>query len=419
MSHASLTPLTHLPTAAGDDAVADFISALLNAGEYEPSAHGISEEFIYTHAKVHAFATEYQRRTGHAPSPDQVLKRFSDFPYSHEADVQWASFELIRHTQSRTLRSGMNKALRALVDEDPNAARSILLEAVEQMPNDQMYGSDAFDHSIYTTDPVTKCPVAGDALMEATGGIAPGNIWVVAGRTGRGKSFELLRHGLVAAQAGWDVAMFEYEMSKAECQDRLHRLAVGWEPDRAAMVGKVREFSESLAGTFTIYGNDGRSDVSINGIRSVAKPGTLILIDYIGKMPAPYGTKDAKERIDALSEQLKMIAQREGKEVPIITAAQLNRDGDEGNKDLLEAPIPSLTSVAQTDGIAMDGDLVYFIRGGNKGSRVREGRVMKYRHGPEGQRWFLDFHPEYGQITEIDGEQAFTLLQAEKASRRI
>ena len=141
-------------------------------------------------------------------------------------------------------------------------------------------------------------------------------------------------------------------------------------------------------------------------IEKVANPRTLIIIDYVGLMRTVTGARsiDDYKYAASISNTLKEIALRH--KVPILAAAQLNREAEGKAK-------PSLTNFAQTDALGQDADFVYFLRG-KEGSKVRELRALKYRHGPDGQLWHVEFQPGVPSFAEISKDRAEELIELER-----
>lgn len=413
----SASPITN----SDGDAIADFISAMLNEGTYDPLAHGISNEDIYAHQRVHEFALEYQERTGHAPTPDQVTRKFADFPYSPEAETSWCGHEAFEAVRSRTLRIGLSKAAQELIDGSSDGAIQILEELLDAIPVESGKPLDASDASIYFEPPVPVCPVAGQ-INKIAGGIGAGQVWFVCARPGMGKTWDLIRHAIKAIESGWDVDFFSLEMSARMIMKRLHSVMVGLDDDPQVMKSTVEEwFAQPGRGTLRVL-DTSMINGSLSDIKRLARPNTLILIDYVSLISTPPSLSrlDQHERVERICKQLQQISVRLS--VPIIAAVQLNRQAEapkgsasqrlRGNAGFELGGPPSLSDIAESDAPAKVGDLVYFIRA-RRGSRVREYRVLKHRHGPDGQVFYVDFRPTHSVFAEISSERARSIMDTE------
>jgi hypothetical protein len=86
--------------------------------------------------------------------------------------------------------------------------------------------------------------------------------------------------------------------------------------------------------------------------------------------------------------------------VPIVTAAQVNRNG-------LGKETQGLGDIAGTDRIGQDADLVINVQQFSKS--VLSMTVVKFRHGPSGNRFYLKFDPNMGVMEEITFEDAVNM----------
>lgn len=409
----SKTVLAAVPTTpvqdTAEDPVADLISALLNDGIYDLAAHGLDPAKMIGHAKVHAFCTEYQQVTGTAPSPGEVLARFSDFPYNPAANLRWAVHQAQLHFMTVSVNRALTRMAQSMVDADPLGALSLMTQTVESTRLvSQVQPALVGDTSFYFEDPTPSCPVFGATLMKHTGGIVPGSIWYVASRPGRGKSWDLLNHALTAVENGWNARLFSLEMSARQMQFRAHTIITGGDMDMYSRARKVAQWNaEVRTGELEIY-DPSHLRCDLTSIESLASPNTLFLVDYIGLMRTPEGERGVADHrnIAANSQGLKELALR--RDIPIIAAAQLNRSAEEGKG----SHRPSLNDLGGTDALGQDGDVVYFIRG-HKGSRVRESYLLKNRLGPEGFAWYTEFNPSTGRFPEITQHKAEAILSTE------
>lgn len=382
---------------------AQFISALIDTGIYIPGIYGVRSEQIIGHKPVHEFCMKYQE-VSHGAPPIHILKeRFAQFPYIAEANPVWAASVLSDAHTNRILRQTMSKASASLAEDANDQAISILQEGLSRIQPAVGMGIDATDLTLLEDmGELETCPVPQGMLHSTTGGIASGDMWIVAARLGVGKSWRLIQHAVAAAEGGWDVAFFSLEMPAKSVLDRIHRVALKqWrEPWVNLELDQRSEMLEEWAqdsGTISVYDpTKGRCDASV--LSAIASEKTLIIIDYIGLMHTTSGARAIEDwrAMATISNQVKEVALSQN--VPIIAAAQINRAG--GNSDRS----PGTEHLAQSDALGQDADAVITLKQHSK--RVLVNSLTKYRHGESGAKWFTQFEPARGLLGDLSISKA-------------
>jgi len=377
---------------------AQFISALLDTGSYIPGIYGVRSEQIVGHRPVHEFCLRYQEISNTAP-PVHVLKdKYPSFPYIAEVNAVWAASVLSEAHTNRVLRQTMARASASLAEDANDEAIGILQDGLSKIQPAVGFGVDATDLTILEEmGELELCPVPQGMLSAATGGIASGDMWIVAARLGIGKSWRLIQHAVTAAEGGWDVAFFSLEMPAKSVLDRIHRVALKhWkEPWINLSLDKRSEMLESWAentGTISVYDpSKGRCDASV--LSSIASDKTLVIVDYIGLMHTTSGSRAIEDwrAMATISNQVKEVAL--SRNVPIIAAAQINRAG--GNSDRS----PGTEHLAQSDALGQDADAVITLKQFSK--RVLVNSLTKYRHGESGAKWYTQFEPSRGLLGDL------------------
>jgi replicative DNA helicase len=260
--------------------------------------------------------------------------------------------------------------------------------------------------------------VAGRALMDATGGIKPGELWYVGALSNVGKSWELARHAVEAVAHGWDVVMFSLEMGgRRLILKRIHQIMIGHdEPNvakRKVLVAKWKAIPGR--GELKVIDPSIESVIDNRIIESYAKPNTLLIVDHVGLMYTTKGNASIEDHsfAAAISDRLKQTAL--SREVPILAAAQLNASAEESAKakNDTERKRPVLTMLAQSIALGQSADVVYFLRGAAESS-IREGRMVKNRDGEFAHPWWLHFRPGQGSFTEITVDRARMMIALER-----
>ena len=203
-----------------------------------------------------------------------------------------------------------------------------------------------------------------DAL---TGGWRGGQLVVLAGRPGTGKSATMLHFARAAAASGVPVCIFSLEMPAGQLAGRM--LVGGSGVDSQAFrVGSVDttgwsqlEQAGAELSAIPVYLND-RANITIGAIRSQCKAMTrrgrcgMVIIDYLQLLDtASRNTNSTREReIAAASRSAKLLAKE--LDVPVILLSQLSRKVEERADKT-----PLLSDLRESGAIEQDADMVVFI----------------------------------------------------------
>lgn len=243
------------------------------------------------------------------------------------------------------------------------------------------------------------------------GGMRPGNLIVLAGPSGGGKTALALNCAVTAAAQGAGVAMFSLEMDREEISDRLISIAGKIDgrvlrrdfenPDARF---KIRQSVSLLADNPIIFVHDETSP-SIKSVRSelkrlMAKESIgLVIVDYIQLVEGSIRKGSTRaEDVGHITRGLKRMASE--LKVPVIALSQLNRDSAKDNRP------PELHDLRESGSIEQDASLVamiHFTRRYDTGAGVDTGDldllIRKQRNGPVGSI-SLEFHAPSGLFDE-------------------
>jgi len=389
-----------------------FISALLSSGRYTPDSYGIRDGQFMAMRMVHEFCRRYQEKANEAPPVHLVAEKYPSFIYTPDVSPAWAAHELHQAWKTRQLHKAMANAGYALQEDQIDSALSGLRTALGGLTSLTGKGSLATDLTyLEDQNEVARCPVslsssgiAGGlgALQRATDGIAPGHLWYIAARMGVGKSWRLLEPAVAAAEANWPVIIHSLEMPTRTVKDRIHRIALRntysghWDDitvdERRTL---LEQWSENAADIEIHDQSDGPCDASV--VAAAADTGALVIIDYVGLMHTTSGQRSMEDwrAASIISNELKAAALEH--DVPVISAAQVNRTGD-------SVAEPSTVHLAQSDALGQDADLVLTLRPYSR--RVLLNYLAKNRHGPNGLKWHSRFEPALGRFNDLTPDAA-------------
>lgn len=195
------------------------------------------------------------------------------------------------------------------------------------------------------------------------GGLRDGQIAVIGGRPGAGKSVLLTQIATNIAERGEGALVVSLEMMKEEIADRLTRT-------RAA---------DQLA-AMPLYFIDSTSDLGVicSLIRVACRRHKIgvIAIDYLQLAEVPTGKNENRERqIATISRRLKRLAMDLQK--PVIVGSQLNRESTKRGK-------PSLADLRESGSIEQDADIVILLSKSDDGPETTID-IAKQRGGSLGE----------------------------------
>ncbi len=228
------------------------------------------------------------------------------------------------------------------------------------------------------------------------GGFQKGNLYVVAGRPGMGKTAMLVLIAKAAAKGGHGVGIISLEMDDVQLVGRAvaddagvsaHKLSVGGfdDSDLHNLIGAISGLHD-----LPIFVNDTPA-LSLNEIRAEARLMVrrdnvgILLVDYLQLM-SEKGQENRAAEISTIARGLKNLAKE--LQIPVVALAQLNRSV-ESRPDKR----PQLSDLKESGGIEEASDVVAFIhRPEYYGITVDEDNrstagmaeilVKKNRHGP-------------------------------------
>ena len=261
---------------------------------------------------------------------------------------------------------------------------------------------------------ITGLPTGFERLDKMTAGMHPGDLIIIAGRPGMGKTAFALNVAMNASRLRKKSAVvFSLEMPKEQLANRLlcseakvdaGKLRTGylsrddW-PKLTAAAGTLSDLPIWLDDTPGLTLMELRAKT--RRLKSEHDLG-LIVIDYLQLMRAGTKTDSREQEISEISRSLKGMAKELG--LPVIALSQLNRGVESrGNKDKR----PQLSDLRESGAIEQDADTIMFIyrdevynqESTEKG--VAEIIVGKQRAGPTGTVKCL-FLREYTRFENLD-----------------
>lgn len=368
------------------DAIADVIE-LIDAEDYYRPAHGAIHRAI-TDLYVKGEPTDAAAVAGKLLASGD-LQRVGGAPYLFElidsvpvaASAGWYAKRIRSNAGRRRLAEAGTKmvslALNPAVEysEAVDQAGQTFYDATtrhdtgELQPLSALIGPtlEAISAAAENPSSVMGLPTGLADLDRLTGGLRPGQLVVVAGRPGMGKSiFGVDVARVVALRERKPVAFFALEMGEdeliqrilsAETQIPLHALRDAKHLSKTDWV-RLDEAEQEIADAPLHI--DPTPTVTMTEIRARArrlaqrKQLALIVVDYLQLMTPARRTESRQQEVADISRGMKLLAK--DLRVPVIAVAQLNR-GPEQRTDKR----PMLSDLRESGALEQDADLVIFV----------------------------------------------------------
>lgn len=231
------------------------------------------------------------------------------------------------------------------------------------------------------------------ALDDSIGGLKPGQLVVVAGRPGVGKSVLLVDFARSAVRRGKPVLLFSLEMSRNEIRKRV--LAAECEINLSRILhGGLRPYeAERLRSKWTDlrgvpFHIDDSPQTDLAAIRGAARRLqqrhglALVAVDYLQLMTSARREDSRVQEVGAISRGLKLLAKE--LELPVVAAAQLNR-----LSEMRSDKRPQLADIRESGSVEQDSDIVILLHRPDyhEPEHVRAGEIdliiAKNRNGPQ------------------------------------
>jgi replicative DNA helicase len=364
--------------------VIDDVCEIVDAGDFYNPRHGVIFDAITTLHEdgepvdavavvAHLASAGILDKVGGGPYVHELLAAVptaANAPYYAGIVAARAQLRQVIETGTKLVQYGYNSGDRD-VDEVVNLAQSALSQTVRGRRSNQILDfTEVLDETvtqILEADETTRGLSTGiGALDDVIGGLKPGQLVIVAGRPGMGKTIlgvDMLR--AAGLRRGESVLMHSLEMSKHDIQKRM--LAAEAEVNlKRIMNGSLHEHERpritaaaaKIRGCFVHI--DDTASVNLAHVRATArqieaqKGLALIVIDYLQLMDTGGDGRNRAVELGRVSSGLKVLARELN--VPIVACAQLNR-GSEARSDRR----PQLSDLRESGSLEQDADIAVLL----------------------------------------------------------
>ncbi|MFF0747421.1 replicative DNA helicase [Streptomyces sp. NPDC004111] len=394
------------------DPVADAVR-ILGEGDWSvPANEPLWEAIVRLHAAGHPTgvpAVEAElRRAGDLERAGGLL-RLSQVAAQACTAMEADHYARIIHgyAEMRRYQATLVRAMQGARQADPLALPETI--AAHQAELEQLTGADPDEADLYgrfgdgledhldsLTRAVEPLAVTGLTDLDALMRLAPGQMIVVAGRPGMGKSAFALGVATATAASGRTTLLHSLEMGRAEVTNRIlaaearvafDHLRGGVDSMTAGDWDRIDRFVPDLKALPLMI--DYSSRVSPARIRSRIKQlvretgqAPLVVVDYLGLMQTDQRSsrQSLYERVTEISRELKVLASDTG--AVIIALAQLNRASEQRTDKK-----PAVSDLRDSGALEQDADAVILLhREDYYEPSTRAGEtdliVGKHRNGP-------------------------------------
>ena len=325
------------------------------------------------------------------------------YKMSDNSDLEWVEAEFSTFCRNQQVKKAILNSVSLLEMNDFESILQLISKAVNA-GEDKTVGLD-YNIDIearYREDDRNCIPFPWPVFNEITqGGYGKGDLVLVFGNPGGGKSWAITAMGAYAAALGYNVVHYSLELGEGYVGKRYDAIFSGIEVDKLHLhrkevdevVGKVKgkviikEYPPKRASFDTIeahlqqleHQNDFKPD--------------LIIIDYLDYMRTR-SRKERKEEIDDVYVAAKAFAKEKG--IPVVSPSQANRGA--AKSDIIEGD-----NAAGSYEKIMIGDIILSLARKRKDKIEGTGNwhIMKNRYGADGMTFRSRINTSNGYI-DID-----------------
>ena len=319
---------------------------------------------------------------------------------SQASDLTWVENEFTSFCKNQQMKKAIMTSVDLLNLGDYDGIRSLINSALKSGEDKNIgheYDKDV--ESRYREDDRNAIPFPWQVFNDLTqGGMGKGDLVLVFGNPGGGKSWSIIAMGAYAAALGYNVVHYSLELAEGYVGKRYDAVFTGIAVDQLDKHRtKVEETISKVRGKVVIkeYPPKRASFDTINAhlqqleLQHDFKP-DLIIIDYLDYIRTK-GKKERKDEIDDVYIGAKALAAELG--IPVISPSQANRSA--AKSDIIEGD----NAAGSYDKI-MIGDIIISLARKKKDKVNGTGRwhFMKNRYGADGLTFGSKIDTSNGKI---------------------
>lgn len=388
------------------------INDILDAEMFDNPAHKwIVQEILRYFYKYHTTPSMESLQVEVKKIDNDVLKvsvveQLKDSLKATNEDREYVESEFSNFCRNQQLKKAILNSVSLLEKGDWDQIRPMIDSALKA-GQDKRIGHE-YEKDIetrYRSEQRSPIPTPWEKLNELlAGGLGLGDLGIIFGNPGGGKSWMLVNLGAIAVQAGFNVCHYTLELSEDYVGKRYDALFTGIEVQQIHLNrDKVQETIDKLKGKLIIKefpmgkATPNTVETHIQKCRDLGHAPDLVIIDYVDLLKSKTKSVDPKDAIDDVYTAIKGMA-RELK-VPIWTVSQVNRMG--AKDDVIEGD-----KAAGSYNKMMIADFALSLSRKRQDKVNGTGRihVMKNRYGADGMTYAAKVNTNCGRI-EINKDE--------------
>lgn len=355
--------------------------------------HEIENETSSTQEKIRDF---YTRSFGDVDTPDKI------------EDAEYVKDKAVDFCKKQKLYTAMEKSIELLNKSSFDDIATIINDAIK-LGNDNDYGYDYvkdFEERfiIKHRNPISTGWAQMDEITK--GGLGKGELAVVLGGVGSGKSMLLCHVGATALKLGKSVVHYTLELSDTHVANRYDAHLSGIEINELfTCKNHIYEMVKDVPGTLLIKEYPTKTASTLNLRRHLEKlvknktPIDLVIVDYADLLKPVKSYKEKRLELETIYEDLRAIAQEY--KCPVWTCSQVNRQG-------LHAEIITMEAISEAFNKCFVADFIFSSSRTLEDKANNTGRfyIAKNRMGPDGFVFpvFMDLATVKIKVLENQGE---------------
>jgi replicative DNA helicase len=376
-----------------------------------PAHKWIVEEVLKYHYKYHATPTKEALSVEAKKIDNEVLKEsiksqlLEAYKASNE-DQEYVEQEFANFCKNQQLKKALLSSVELLEKGQYDDIRYLIDSALKAgMDKNLGHEYEKDTETRYRPEernPIpTPWPHVNDLLQ---GGLGAGDLGIIFGNPGGGKSWMLTALGAMPVSLGFTVNHYTLELSESYMGRRYDATFTGCKVQELGLHRKeVDEVVGKLKGKLVIKEfSMGKASISsieshIQKCTDLGQKPDLVLIDYVDLLKSKRKSIDRKDEIDDIYISTKALAR--DLKIPIWTVSQVNRAG--AKDDVIEGD-----KAAGSYNKVMIADFAMSLSRKRLDKMNGTGRshIMKNRYGGDGMTYPMKINTENGNIEIMDRE---------------
>ena len=383
------------------------IADSLDSEYFESSAHKWTIDYVikyfneyHTYPTIETLSIEIKKIDNEVLRISLTESLREAYKMADASDLEWVEKEFSDFCKNQQMKKAIMTSVDLLNLGDFDGIRSLINDAMkagEDKNIGHMYEIDV--EARYRADDRGAIPFPWEPFNDLTqGGYGKGDLVLLFGNPGGGKSWGAIAMGAYAAALGHNVVHYTLELGEGYVGQRYDAVFSGIDVDKlkdhrseveeaiSKVKGKIviKEYAPKRASLDTI-----ESHLQQLEHQNEFKP-DLIIIDYLDLLRTK-SRKERKDEIDDVYTDAKGLAKDRG--IPIISPSQANRTG--ADEDILQAK----NAAGSYDKI-MIGDIIISLARGRKDKVNGTGNwhFIKNRYGADGLTFSSKINTANGYI---------------------